>query len=145
LVSMQEAHVGKYRHNQLLRTRSFGYSLQSLKVHDASLSGAQGRLAAKCQQNVLGKQQKSEGQDLKSIGLNKDHQLNLKLASCEEVKGALKVRRSTSSLPCRAANCPKSREFGLVDAQQSQHHHPSNFWMARLLALQFKLVFPNLQ
>jgi hypothetical protein len=58
------------------------------------------------------------------------------------------VRRSTSSLPCQAATCLKSREsasyaslFGLVDAQQSQHHHPSNFWVARSLALQFKLVF----
>jgi hypothetical protein len=47
-------------------------SLQGLKLQDASLSGAQGRLAVECQQNVFGKQQKPKGQNLKSIGLNKD-------------------------------------------------------------------------
>jgi hypothetical protein len=70
---MQEAHVDKYGHNQLLRTRSFGYFITGSQDAGYFAFRRPRKAGVEYQQNAFGKEQKSKGQDLKSIRLNKDH------------------------------------------------------------------------
>jgi hypothetical protein len=69
---MQGAHVDKYGHNQLSRIGSFEYFITGSQAAGFFSFRRPRQAGSRVPANIFGKQQKSKGQGLKSIGLNKD-------------------------------------------------------------------------